>query len=277
MKVAAITIFSIGLSKKILFADQLSFYVDPVYLEPLKSTFLQWIVAFYAFPVQLYCDFSGYTDMAIGLALFFGVTLPLNFNKPYLSSSISDFWRNWHISLSSWIRDYAYFPLGNIIKNMYIRTLIVMTLVGLWHGASWTMIVFGFIHGILVSFSNFLRLNKMHNFLPNVVKVILTFHIFSFTLIFFRATDMNNVMDMFTAMKFIDTFNFYDLPLFMYPLVLMSIFFLTHRYDNVKEIEVFVGKIKIIYLNLFIVFTWLLSIIVSIMNSGSSKFIYFDF
>ncbi|MFW2555393.1 MBOAT family O-acyltransferase [Aliarcobacter butzleri] len=277
MKIAAITIFSIGLSKKILFADQLSFYVDSVYIEPLKGTFLQWIVAFYAFPVQLYCDFSGYTDMAIGLALFFGIVLPLNFNKPYLSTSISDFWRNWHISLSSWIRDYAYFPLGNIVKNMYIRTLIVMTLVGLWHGASWTMVIFGFIHGILVSFSNFFRLNKIHNFLPNVVKIILTFHIICFTLIFFRATDINNVMDMFSAMKFIDTLNFNDLHLFLYPVILIGIFFLTHKYDNIKEIEIFVGKIKIIYLSLFIVFIWLLSIIVSIMNSGSNKFIYFDF
>ncbi|MDZ7818380.1 MAG: MBOAT family O-acyltransferase [Aliarcobacter sp.] len=277
MKLAAITIFSIGLSKKIIFADQLAQYVDPIYLNPLENSLSQWLVAFYAFPVQLYCDFSGYTDMAIGLALFFGITLPMNFNKPYLATSIPEFWRIWHISLSTWIRDYAYFPLGKVIKNIYIRTLIVMTIIGLWHGASWTMVIFGFIHGILVSISNFLRMNKIPNILPKGIKIFLTFHLFSFSLIFFRATDMNNVIDMFTVITFVDNLNFYDFQVLLYPLVLIGIFFLTHRYDNVKDIENFIDKIKIVYLGLFITFIWILCVSISIMNSGSNKFIYFDF
>ncbi|WP_419782394.1 MBOAT family O-acyltransferase [Malaciobacter marinus] len=277
MKIVAVTIFSIGLFKKIIFADQLSSYVDPVYLEPLKSTFLEWIVAFYSFPVQLYCDFSGYTDMAIGLALFFGITLPLNFNRPYLVSSIPEFWRNWHISLSTWIRDYAYFPLGNIVKNIYIRTLIVMTLVGLWHGASWTMVIFGFIHGLLVSSSNFLRMRKIPNLLSKKIRIILTFHIFSFTLIFFRAVDFQNAMDMIITLKYIFEFTFHDFEALIYPFILIVIFFFTHKYDNIKEIKIFVNKIKIIYLSLFLIFMWIFSIIISILNNGSDKFIYFDF
>ncbi|MFY9075431.1 hypothetical protein OZZ08_10755 [Malaciobacter mytili] len=277
MKIFAIIIFSIGLAKKIIFADQLAQYVDPTYLKPLESTFSQWLVTFYAFPVQLYCDFSGYTDMAIGLALFFGVKLPINFNRPYLTTSIPDFWRNWHISLSNWIRDYAYFPLGNIVKNIYIRSLIIMTLVGLWHGASWTMVVFGFIHGVLVSISNLFRIKKIDNFLPIQLKIFLTFNIFSITLIFFRATDMNNAFEMFKVITLFDSFDFLNFQLLIYPIFLIIIFFFSHKYDNINILEKFVEKTKLVYLSLFISFIWILSIVISLSNSGSNKFIYFDF
>lgn len=277
LRFVAFVIFTIGLAKKTVFADQLAHYVDPIYLNPIEASFEEWLITFYAFPVQLYCDFSGYTDMAIGLALFFGVNLPLNFNKPYLVKTIPDFWRNWHISLSTWIRDYAYFPLGKILSNMYLRTLIVMTLVGLWHGASWTMVIFGFIHGILVAFSNFLRIKKIKNPLPVFMQIILTFHIFSATLILFRATDLDNALDMISVLINFESLNIQSFQYFLYPILLISIFFISHPFDNIEQIKGYANKYKNLYIGLFLVFLWILSISLSISNSGSDKFIYFDF
>lgn len=146
--------FMLGLFKKVFIADRLAQFVDPVFANPelYDAATHRWAVLAYA--AQIYCDFSGYSDLAIGCAKWFGFELPQNFHFPYLATSITDFWRRWHISLSTWLRDYLYIPLGGNRQGTlrtYVNLLITMTLCGLWHGASWNYILWGVYNGILLS------------------------------------------------------------------------------------------------------------------------------
>ena len=140
--------------KKWVVADQLAHYADPVFADPSAfGTMANWL-ALLAFTVEVYCDISGYSDMALGLAHMLGYKLAINFNMPYLATSMSDYWRRDHISLSTWLRDYLFIPLGGS-RGTYWQTcrnfLITMTLGGLWHGASWNFAVWGFLHGLFLS------------------------------------------------------------------------------------------------------------------------------
>ena len=139
-------LYAIGMLKKVVFADQIGIFVDKFYSVDSSANIYNSLFAFYGFAAQIYCDFSGYMDMAYGLAFIMGIRLPLNFNRPYAASSIRDFWRRWHMTLSRWLRDYLYIPLGGSYKG-YTRTLanimITMVLGGLWHGASWMFVLWG--------------------------------------------------------------------------------------------------------------------------------------
>lgn len=142
-----------GLLKKILVADHLSRFVDNIFANPAPHGSITIWVAVMAYAMQIYCDFSGYTDMAIGLARMFGFRLPVNFRTPYLSRNVSEFWRRWHISLSSWLRDYLYIPVRGLAEgewNIYVALFVTMFLGGLWHGANWTFVVWGMYHGFLL-------------------------------------------------------------------------------------------------------------------------------
>ena len=148
------SIFLLGLGKKVLIADSLGGFADPMFnavtagVDP--TLFEAWGVTL-AYTFQIYFDFSGYSDMAIGLGAMFGLRLPINFNSPYKATSIIDFWRRWHMTLSRFLRDYLYIPLGGSRRNVpgrYVNLMIVMLLGGLWHGAGWTFILWGGVHGI---------------------------------------------------------------------------------------------------------------------------------
>jgi alginate O-acetyltransferase complex protein AlgI len=144
----------LGLFKKVFIADRLAQFVDPVFASPwlYDAATHRWAVLAYA--AQIYCDFSGYSDIAIGCAKWFGFELPINFNLPYLAGSITDFWKRWHISLSTWMRDYLYIPLGGNRRGTvrtYFNLLLTMTLCGLWHGASWNYVMWGFYNGVLLA------------------------------------------------------------------------------------------------------------------------------
>ena len=151
---------ALGFSKKLLVADRLARFVDPVFGAPtLFSSFTIW-TAVVAYALQIYCDFSGYSDIAIGISRIIGFDLPENFNMPYASASITDFWRRWHITLSQWLRDYLYIPLGGNRKGRirtYINLTITMLLGGLWHGANWTFVAWGGLHGIGLAAHKFWR------------------------------------------------------------------------------------------------------------------------
>lgn len=190
-----------GLFKKVIIADNLALLVDGVFHTPeIFPSIVIWIATL-CFAVQIYCDFSGYTDMAIGIAAIFGFRFPLNFNKPYFAKSPSDFWRRWHISLSTWLRDYLYISLGGNRKGSlltYRNLLITMILGGLWHGASWNFVIWGALHGFLLILYRLFNLDKI--IAQSKSKIIRFFswaimqYFVLLTWITFRVTD-------FTAMK----------------------------------------------------------------------------
>jgi len=149
-----ITIMAFGFLKKMFFADNIAPFVDRIFELPIGQDSLSIMLATVAFGIQIYADFSGYSDIAIGAALILGFKLPMNFNKPYFATSPSDFWKRWHISLSSWLRDYLYIPLGGNKKSKnrtYLNLMTVMFLGGLWHGASWNFVIWGVLHGIYLA------------------------------------------------------------------------------------------------------------------------------
>ena len=190
-----------GLIKKTVISDYISLnFVDRVFDAPNLYSPFENLMATYGYTLQIYCDFSGYSDMAIGIALLMGFTLPPNFRTPYKSASITEFWRRWHISLSTWLRDYLYISLGGNRKGAirtYINLFITMLLGGLWHGASWKFVVWGTLHGLALVverfFKNIIRLPD--NKLIWVLKVAVTFHFVVFCWIFFRARDFATAFD----------------------------------------------------------------------------------
>ncbi|MDZ4182015.1 MAG: MBOAT family O-acyltransferase, partial [Candidatus Cloacimonadaceae bacterium] len=201
---ALVLIFA-GLIKKGVIADYISInFVDRVFDNPALFSGVENLIAVYAYGLQIYCDFSGYSDIAIGLAALMGFQLPLNFNVPYRASSITDFWRRWHISLSTWLRDYLYIPLGGNRKGVvrqYINLMLTMLLGGLWHGASWNFVFWGGLHGVALAIDK-LRLTifgekpaSEKGFGSGLLKflgVIITFNFVSFTWIFFRSRTFEN-------------------------------------------------------------------------------------
>lgn len=197
---AALFLIIGGLIKKAVISDYISLnFVDRVFDAPNSYTPFENLMASYGYAIQIYCDFSGYSDMAIGLALLMGFRLPVNFRTPYQSASVTEFWRRWHISLSSWLRDYLYISLGGNRKGKfrtYINLFITMLLGGLWHGASWKFVFWGMLHGLALAverfFGKFIRLPK--NYFVRTVQVILTFHFVVFCWLFFRASDFATAM-----------------------------------------------------------------------------------
>ena len=187
----------IGLFKKAVISDYISLnFVDRIFDNPSLYSGVENLLGAYGYAMQIYCDFSGYSDMAIGIALLLGFRFPMNFNAPYTSQSITDFWRRWHISLSSWIRDYIYISLGGNRKGkvrQYINLIITMLLGGLWHGASLNFVAWGGMHGLALALHKWMRQNIFHHDkhyqshgLRRVLAVVLTFHFVVFCWIFFR-------------------------------------------------------------------------------------------
>ncbi len=186
-----ITFFIIGLAKKILLADTMAQAIDPVIsMMDIATTLEAWMCAL-GYTLQLYFDFSGYSDMAIGLGLLLGVQFPQNFNSPYKSYSITDFWRRWHITLSSWLRDYLYISLGGNrkgAKRTYVNLFLTMLLGGLWHGAAWTYVIWGAFHGLLLAIERYFKWDiKSTAVVSHRVRVAITFFIVIIGWVIFRA------------------------------------------------------------------------------------------
>ena len=198
----------IGLFKKAIISDYISInFVDRVFDAPALYSGLENLIAAYGYTLQIYCDFSGYSDMAIGIALFLGFRFRKNFDLPFNSASITEFWRRWHISLSTWLKDYLYIPLGGNRKGKfrtYINLLITMFLGGLWHGAALRFILWGTMHGVMLAldkirFKLFPRCKVNASQMKpgwRILSVLLTFHFVVFAFLFFRAKDVPQVWTM---------------------------------------------------------------------------------
>ncbi len=189
-----------GMFKKVVIADRLVILVNEVFNHPANYYGLSTIVAIIFFSIQIYCDFSGYSDIAIGSARVMGFTLMRNFNTPYFSKSIPEFWKRWHISLSSWFRDYLYISIGGNRKGKvrsYVNQFIVFLISGFWHGANWTYIFWGFLHGVFITITNFLKPvfqpDKIISFwFVKYFRIIFTFSIVTIAWVFFRANSLSD-------------------------------------------------------------------------------------
>jgi alginate O-acetyltransferase complex protein AlgI len=194
----ALFLIGMGLMKKLLIADYLSSnFVNRVFDFPALYTGTETLLAVYAYALQIYYDFSGYTDVALGSALLLGIKLPANFNRPYAAQNIADFWRRWHISLSNWLRDYLYFSLPGKRSKIftYVNLVITMVIGGLWHGANWNFVIWGALHGFGLAFVRLWQAQSptakvgigASSALWRYASIILTFHYVTFAWIFFRA------------------------------------------------------------------------------------------
>jgi D-alanyl-lipoteichoic acid acyltransferase DltB (MBOAT superfamily) len=188
LRVDGIRLVMLGLWKKVVCADMLGRFVDGVYQSPALHAGADVLLAIYAYTFQIYFDFSGYSDIAIGLAAILGYRFPQNFNRPYAAPNVSEFWRRWHISLSTWLRDYLYVPLGGNRRGTlrtYVNLFVTMLLGGLWHGANYTFILWGAYQGGLLAIHRLLRERGWLEVLPtrglsgrlvHAASVLLTFH-----------------------------------------------------------------------------------------------------
>ena len=187
-----VQIIAIGFFKKVVLADRIGVFVNDVFARPTSFNWQTTLLAVLSYSLQIYFDFSGYSDIAIGCAKCLGYDLNENFHMPYLSSSITEFWRRWHISLSFWFKDYVYIPLGGNRKGIYrqlLNLIIVMTLSGLWHGANWNYVLWGFINGILLCIEKIFISNK-----SSYIRMFFTFILISFTWVIFRAETFTDVI-----------------------------------------------------------------------------------
>jgi len=192
-----------GLFKKMVIADALAVYVDTAFAAPGEFTGISAWIALYAYAFQIYMDFSGYTDVAIGVGHLLGLRLTENFDRPYVAASPSEFWRRWHITLSTWLRDYLYIPLGGSRRGSWItkrNLFITMALGGLWHGAAWTFVAWGIYHGVLLAGERMLGMRKRatdgqpRQWGTRLLSIVVMFHLTCLGWLLFRAPDWSTVM-----------------------------------------------------------------------------------
>ena len=286
----------LGFFKKICVADLVAYYVSAVYNSASEATSLGVIIATLMFSVQIYCDFSGYTDIATGCARIMGIRLMKNFDRPYSSSTIKEFWARWHISLSGWFKDYLYIPLGGSrcsrIRNM-LNVFIVFLVSGLWHGANWTFVIWGALHGIyrVVGTLTIEKRNaivRRAGFEPTSpvvlgVRRVITFLLVAFAWIFFRA---NSISDAFTILgalftrhtSIVSTLSLMELDpvsifLVIFAIAIMLILDRSVSYSEDDNSDILVRDGAFVYFVLAIMLVWLL-----LLSRGqSSTFIYFQF
>ena len=280
----------IGLFKKAVISDYISInFVDRIFDNPSLYSGLENLLGVYGYVLQLYCDFSGYSDMAIGIALLLGFRFPMNFNAPYKSSSITDFWRRWHISLSTWIRDYIYISLGGNRKGkvrQYANLIVTMLLGGLWHGASLNFVAWGGMHGVALALHKWSRERLFHHDRSyqsrgwrRVGAALLTFHFVAFCFIFFRH---QTFADAWLTIDAIFT-NFHPellgqvLSGYWTVFALIAFGYATHFLPNVVEehcVEIIKNGTFILGAILLVVVIY---IVVQIKSSEIQPFIYFQF
>lgn len=275
-----------GLLKKMIIADNLAALVEQTFSSTSDlSTGLAWL-GVYCFAVQIYCDFSGYVDTAIGISKIFKVPLPINFDGPYISQSITEFWRRWHITLSNWLRDYLYIPLGGNRKGefrTYINLMITMLIGGLWHGANWTFVIWGAMHGIYLSIEKLLNqyfalplIENKNKFSARIfLQQIICFHLVCLTWVFFRA---KNIIEGFNYISRLFSLNskqlvLNDLALQSTVILVLSLILhlLNRKFDIKNTMNTWRLEFRVAFLFLAIIVLLIFGV------KQEVRFIYFDF
>ncbi len=285
-----VTLMAIGFFKKMVIADNISQMVNDVFNAPIGMESFTILLGTIAFGFQIFCDFSGYTDIALGAATIIGLKIPINFNKPYFAISPSDFWRRWHISLSSWLRDYLYIGLGGNRKSKtrtYLNLFIVMFLGGLWHGASWNFVIWGMLHGfylavhkiVLDKFPSLSRANFVKTRYARIISILVTQFFVFLAWIPFRVSDVNFMK--YSMVKYLvwdfhvhSTVNF--IMSHRFPIILLISFFILHFISyKIPDLRERLSSLSLKYWSL------LLSVIMLCVffsyEGNPEQFIYFRF
>jgi len=277
-----------GFFQKVVIADNLMGIVNIVFANPNSYKGLSIIVAVVFFTFQIYCDFAGYTNIAIGAANIFGIKLIKNFKQPFLATSINDFWKRWHISLTSWFRDYVYISLGGnrvpITKWIFI-IFITFIISGLWHGAEWTFIIWGAIHGFIYLSEKLLKNKikkhtKLYQFIAKNkaiigLRILATFSIVVFAFIFFRAENFNYALAIIKNMFSYNIKLNFDHKTLLINTLLISIIILVHFIEKKIDIIKYISEKPIIIR--FSIYYMILLLIIGLGNWNLTEFIYFQF
>ena len=278
-------IFLIGLLKKKM-ADVIAFsIVDPVFSSPDTYSAEAIVIATIFFAVQIYFDFSGYTDMAIGCAKTLNIKLPVNFNYPYLAKSCGEFWTRWHITLSTWLRDYLYIPLGGNRYNLYRNILIVMILGGVWHGADYTFMLWGAYHGLILVIEKRFNIPEKvrNNMVISLFYMVFTWCLLLFSWLIFRASSFSELVDIVNKIIFLPYTEGQSIHVDLVAQVIFCFFLLQHVYGYVKEsysetlhkyLCLFWGKIWVVR---GLVFTLICIFSIIWSEKEANPFIYFQF
>ncbi|MDY0193311.1 MAG: MBOAT family protein [Aliarcobacter butzleri] len=275
-------IFSIGLFKKVVIADTFAVWANAGFDTATTLNLIEAWATSLSYTFQLYFDFSGYTDMAIGISLMFNIKLPINFNSPYKALSIQDFWRRWHMTLSRFLRDYLYIPLGGNRKGnirTYVNLITTFLLGGLWHGAGWTFIIWGLLHGIALAIH---RLWQSLGFRMNkILAWFITFNFINITWIFFRAKDFESAMKVLGSMFSFDNVVFEIKKIFVnigsndskeiIIWIIISFILVLFFSNSMEKMRNFKTNKKIVFLTVFCFIIGVLSL------HKVSEFLYFNF
>lgn len=282
---AGLWLIIIGIVKKALIADYISQFNDLIFNDPTLYTGVQTLMGVLGYTMQIYCDFSGYSDMAIGLALIMGFRLGINFDSPYQSRNLTEFWRRWHISLSSWLRDYVYIPLGGNRKGTfrtYVNNFLTMLIGGLWHGAAWKFVFWGAMHGVGLAVHKASKpiLKRIpDNFITIFIFWLITFIYVSLLWVFFRAASFEDSV-LIIKNIFID-FDFGQIPQFfearkMWCIMMIALIifhFVPQRWADVCQ-QLFIKSPWILKL---LVFLGVVQLVIEFMSEEVAPFIYFQF
>ena len=285
-----ISLIAIGFFKKMFLADNIAPLVNNIFSNPIGMESFSIILGAVAFGIQIYCDFSGYSDIAIGAAAILGFKIPLNFNKPFFATSPSDYWTRWHISLSTWVRDYLYYPL--VFKHrrssviVFFCLLASMLVMGLWHGASWNFVIWGGLHGIFLAAFTVLR-KKYSKPTESFFKskfgkfssIFITQYLVFFTFIAFRIQDFDHMWYAMKKYVILDFSTFQTFEIIKnneFPILLLILFvalhYISYRNGNLPE------KISKLKLRYWVLFLFCIILPISLFYVGSAQeFIYFQF
>lgn len=279
---SGIQLFVLGLTKKVVFADRIGLAVNAVYSAPLAYNNISIIWAIIGYSLQIFCDFSGYSDMAIGIARILDFELGKNFDLPYLAKNPSDFWRRWHMSLSSWFRDYVYIPLGGSRKGKaktYRNLFVTMLLSGIWHGANWTYIIWGGLHGLgAMIHKAFCDISgkKPNKSNPVIIciNIIINYIFVALLWVVFRADNMGQVMQILSGLFRSTGIIYVNVFVIVYAAIIAAVHILGAIRNNGHTVELNLDLDS--FRGQLVLFTWVF-LIIAFMYVGDSAFIYAQF
>ena len=285
-----LTLMSFGFFKKMFFADNIAPFVDEIFLNPVGLDSFAILLGTIGFGIQVYCDFSGYSDIAIGAALILGFKVPQNFNFPFFATSPTEFWRRWHISLSTWVRDYVFYPMLNFKSSklrLFVSVFATLFLIGIWHGAGWNFVIFGIVHGLYVGIETAIRSIfpslRNNSFLKSrfgkIISILSTQYLILIGFLIFRVHNLEHLSYSVQKLIFIDL-EINGISSFIlehkFPLFLMMLFVIIHfiSFRNPKMLDK-ISNLRLTYWVIFLIIVF--TSIIFFSDTNPRDFVYFRF